>query len=136
MTDTHTIARTGLAPLVFSGDVVASSAERQSGGGRQWHTITVYKVAGGFGGYVVVVAYQHDPDLRHEVARTDAWRVGTLTGVENLLCGWDATRAVHGYAPGSKNHRAKQQALLDNIQSRFEVRVSAVLAELGVEASE
>lgn len=124
-----TLARTGLPPLKFSGEKIASVDGWRVGSKEQnrWHDLAVYRTAGNR--YVLEIAFRSrwDGDTDHvEVHHSLA--PGDLI---DQLTVYDPLEHVSGYPPGDA-YREKQARLEQDICRRFRAGISELYEGLPV----
>lgn len=120
-----TLPRSGQAPLVFVGEMLAESdGERVSGREQnRWHELAVYRTPGGK--FVVRIAYRTrwQGELEHNAAEV----CQQPREVATVLRDHNPTAAVVGYPTGS-GYKDKQARLMADIRGRYEEQISEILA--------
>ena len=122
--DTITLPRTGLAPLRFSGELLAEADGYRVRGREQnrWHELAVYKTPGGK--WVVRIAFrtqwQGELDYDHAEIVTEASAVEDAFATHQI-------NYIRGF-PDGPSHVDRQRKLLADIQSRYDALVSEILA--------
>lgn len=130
--ETITIKRTGDAPLVFSGEVIAEQSG-QWGNGRElnrWFDLRIYSTSGRE--FVAEASYQ--TRWRGETDRTDAF-VGKAKAVAAWLTEYDPQNCVEGF-PSGESYRKRQEQLLRTICDHYESRVGELLATAAAKCSD
>jgi hypothetical protein len=128
----YTLQRTGLPPLKFEGELIASASShiRVNGGPleNRWHEIELYKTAGGK--WVWQVAFrtcwqgEHD-HYRAEVVASDQVVINDLT-IE-----YEPLAHYQGYPPGAY-YAEKDARQRDAILLGYQRAVSELLSEAGI----
>lgn len=119
--DQHTLARTGQAPLKFTGELLKESDDERHN--NRWHELAVYRTTGGR--YVVRIAYR--TLWQGELARYAAEVVGGPDGVSRVLRNYDPCGPVTGYPLGAA-YAERQARLMADIRNRYNAQVSELLA--------
>lgn len=128
---THTLHRTGDAPLRFEGECVAAQDCREFQGREQearWFEAALYRTAGGQ--YVLQVVYRTTWD--GEAEHRDAQVVGTdLEDIRGPLDDMNPVQHVQGFPPHPK-YAEKQRHLLDHMERMWQHLVGELLSEAGI----
>jgi len=117
----------GQAPIRFNGELLVEQSSQHAGGREhnRWHEVRLYRTEGGT--YVVDVVYwtQWEGEQNYHWALEAA----EASSVEMRLreIGAELNRPVKGYPAGAA-YEQRQARLLDDLQQRFEVLISDVLA--------
>lgn len=120
----YKLTRTGDAPLVITGDLVAESdGERQANREHhRWHDLAIYRLTDGR--YAVAITYRtkwHGELDRHHVRV-----VRDRADVPAIFRGYDPAAAVRGYPPGDA-YRERQESLMADVRMRYEAQVGELL---------
>ena len=121
------LPRTGDAPLVADVDVLAKCSTQRLGGREyaRWHALELYQDV--LGPYILRIGYCTSWQGEH--GYDWAARVGDADAVRAARRDHDCTAYVAGFPPGQA-YAAKQERLLDEIEHRYDLAVSAVLGAL------
>jgi hypothetical protein len=118
------IARTGLPALAFDGELLAESGGKVAAGKEQnrWHSLALYRTAGGR--YVATVEYhtQWQGELDHTVAE----EIG-LESVADWFRGYNPTSHCQGF-PRSPAYAERQAHLEGWLRQRYEDAVGTLLS--------
>lgn len=120
-----TLARTGRAPLAFTGELLAESdGERQAGREQnRWHDLAVYRTESGR--YVARVGYR--TKWEGELDRADAATLETPAEVAAWFTAHDPAAAVKGFPSGAA-YAERQAKLLADVRGRYQAQVSEILS--------
>ena len=136
---TFKLQRTGDAPLVFDGELLAEDIGRDPDyipEGRpkrserppdRWHNIAVYRTSSG--AFVVSVSYRSTWRAEPSNDSAVAWRPGG--SVRKYLRSIDPCEHVVGYPPDER-YAEKQRRLRADITARYDAQVSRILETLGI----
>lgn len=120
----HTLPRSGMAPLMFRGVLLAESDGQRQAGREQnrWHELAVYVTEAG--SYVVRIAYR--TRWEGELDRDSAEVVEDAAGVGYTLQDYDPCARVQGYPVGDA-YAERQARLMADVRRRYESQVSDLL---------
>jgi hypothetical protein len=126
-----TITRTGNRPLSFEGKLIADSdSQNMRGGSSRWHELALYELANGK--YVVHVKFR--TQWQGELPRDDAEIRDTIERIADYLRGeYDPSMAcvrLGREGSGYDSIREKEARRMAELQERYDMAVSALLAEL------
>ena len=126
------LTRTGLPPLRFLGERVASSEGGRVGTRDQtrWHDVSIFQAATGWVGEVVFRTRWDGESDRHTV-----YVCATPSEVAAALAAHEVPASGIGFPVGSV-YADKQQAMLADLRARLAAQVSEVLADAGDEFAE
>jgi len=137
---THTLTRTGLPPLRFTGRLLAEASSAQEHGSRRhrYHVIRLYEVeqdsrAEGPARRVVQIEYRSVPsrtNSRHEHGYDQAEAV-EASAVPEYLADYDPAEDVTGGYPPIERFAVQQVRMVSEVVDGFDAAVSAVLAAAG-----
>lgn len=127
----HTLARTGDAPLVFSGELLAGESGRWHRGRERnrWMDVAIYRLdAGGY-----VYARHYHTLWEGEDERAEAVLVADDEALRTELRTWHPAEVLGsvGYPPGAQFEQ-RQTRMLDALDALYRARVSAVLERAGI----
>ena len=131
----YQLTRTGDAPLIFSGELLAAAGDRIHGGQEQnrWHELLLYRTTGGT--YVVGIGYKSTWQGESERFEVHVIPAKHPDEIANILRAYPVAAAVRGYPVGGA-YAEKQERLLCDLQSTYETLVSDLLAGAGEEFAE
>lgn len=124
--ETHTITRSGRAPLQFEGEILSSATSKTHSGPcetRHWDLI-LYRTAAG--SYVLAVSYHTRWDGEHD--RYHAWACATLDEVREALLAYQMTADLVGFPPG-RQFDEKRAYTEKQLRQCWEIAVAELLAE-------
>lgn len=118
--ENFTVTRTGRAPLVFVGELIA---EVEGDGDKRWHDLRLYRTQGG--AYVAHVEYRTRWEGEIETSAAEA--CDSPEDVERFFLDYDPTAHVLGYPPTGPQMQVKQDRLLRELRLRYDDQVSRIL---------
>jgi len=122
---THTISRTGSAPVRFDGELLAESdGWRRGRDASRWHEIRIYGTSGGR----FVAEIRGGTMWEGEEAVSTLEIADTAGALVAILRDYDPTAHVLGFPPGPA-YAEKQQRVLDDLRVRYEAQIGEMLAE-------
>lgn len=124
---THTIPRTGNAPLKFDGELVAMSVpaaelEKKGKDAKRWHELSLFRTS--TGKYVLVISYR--VEWKGEFDHYYAEVIPDIQSTIRAIQVYDPVAHVIGYPPGQQ-YAEKQARLLTELRQRFATQVSELL---------
>lgn len=138
MIQLYSLNRTGKAPLVFRGELVAKVSGERVGSvtHNRWHELAIYRTVAGSS----IVQINYRTTWQNEMSLDSAeWlslepdqKDNPWPNIGRLLSHYQPTADVAGYPP-TEHYREKQQRLLQEIRQRYDVLVSELLAKAGVQ---
>lgn len=129
------LPRTAQPSLEFTGDIICDvkspSYQRHIRSPKaycHWFEVTIYKTK--IGRYVVAVRYRWSGKLSREVAQDFAWACAGEDDVLSSMEKFDPTTCVTGYPEGNANWDRKQEMLLNNIETDWDLLVLDVKTKI------
>lgn len=124
---THTIPRTGNAPLKFEGELIAKSVPTPDSGKKgkepkRWHELTLFCTL--TGKYVLAISYRVEWKGEHDHHYAEV--LPDIPSAVRAIQGYDPVAHVIGYPP-SEQYAEKQARLLNELRQTFAVQVSELL---------
>ncbi len=125
---THTITRTGNAPLKFHGELVARSAptaesEKKEKGAKRWHELSLFRTS--TGKHVLAISYRVEWKGEYDYYYAEVF--SDIPSLIGAIQSYDPVAHVIGYPPGQQ-YAEKQARLLTELRQRFATQVSELLA--------
>jgi hypothetical protein len=118
------ITRTGKAPLVFEGELIAKAGGRITAGKEQnrWHEIAIYQTTGGR----MVCRISYHTQWEGELEQSEAEEV-EVAALAAYLATYDPTAQCQGF-PDAPQYEARQARLMAWLRARYEAAVGEILA--------
>lgn len=135
----HTLTRTGLPPVQFTGELLASQTQEppppeKPTYNRHWHEISLYRTKGG--AFVVYLVYKSD--FRHAVERHTVYSTKSMPDMIHFLTHHEAADDDGSEWYDPTEHAApitspeRNQELQESLHDDFSVRVSKLFESMNV----
>ena len=131
MSEVFTLARHGMPPLKFTGELLAESSSKSHQGPCQarWHELALYRTSGGK--LIAAICFRQG-ETRRETVFVCETESALVDDLQHLLDTYDPHHGWEGHPPGAMDAERKNRLIAETIIGGYHDAMSTLLSKAGI----